>query len=324
MSQTFLLLWLATAGPHPACDVDLGGDPELVGAVRTRLDLALEDGVSCSPIAFTLEREGQAVVVTIVQAGRTADRRLASVDMASVLIESRLFMPVEASVGPKLGSAPASVIEPEPEPEPEAEPAPPRRVVRPIVENEVPYERVLLEEGPQYRIDSAGEVSITDDGSVWYGPSVETALSDGKWTAGAVLRYAQTFAAVGQGFFTEIQPMLGRDFTWSWGSFEPRVGFSIRWMRRSVSAPWLSPCGQITCPTTTGFEVQVPTTHSRSLGMTVGARATFVVDLSDEISVVASAGIGTAVAVREEFDEVANDTHRMAAGRFALGGRLRL
>jgi hypothetical protein len=224
---------------------------------------------------------------------------MADVEMASVLIESWAFVPYEARK--------------------------PRLVVRPIEpDGGTRQSRPAPEEGPWYLVTGLAEVAVANDGSVWYGPAVEGAVTDGAWTAGTLVRYARNDGATGDGFLVEIQQTLGRDFRLGRVAFEPRVGFSLRTMQRSGSATWISPCGRLSCLLPDGTEIQTPKTDDSSVQMSLGARTTLVVDVVDSVSVWASFGLATAVAGRVDRPNQSSREHELTLGRFGAGARFRL
>lgn len=347
------------------CDVTLLGDPLLVADIRVRMNLARDDRTRCEPVVVQVEDHPDGVAVLIARDGHRFERVVRDVDRATVLIESRVFVPEEA-LEPLAELTPRAFVPPPPpaarvEREAEAPRAPrvvfdPRTgaaiatvgadgIVRPSDERPAPSNvrrtvgarlKKLLESsattavapveerGAGFVVGASGELTIVDDGEAWAGPAVEAAVTDGRWSGGAVLRIAKR-PGNGVGTLLELSPTVGRDFVWPWVRLEPRATFGVRSIHETKSGSWVSPCAFQHCNFPGDLITGEPRGGYKRIDVMLGARLTAVFPVAGPFAVWTMAELATPLAsVVTPDDDETSGAFSATTGRIALGGRIQL
>ncbi len=367
MSLAFATLWLLTVPGAASCEVTLRGHQHLIADVVGRLDLERIAGTRCSSAVVHVAPDPDGVYVGVQQTGERFERVVPDVLQASLLIESRVLIPEEAALPTRVPIYPANhrprprrepiVLVSSVDPRVAAErlaPFAPFEVVPREKKRSKPAEvkrrRVALRKEPRQPrramqtytsplADAAGkerldlllaglaEATLSDDGNVWIGPAAEFSFSDGTWAGGVLARYGRSPSARLDGHLIEVEPSVGRDFSFAHQRlrFEPRLTLSVRSISASGVNTYLSTCGRPTCTFSPGESSSTTTEWAASsVAATLGVRAAIVYELVGPLALWTSAALSAPFAKRIEAAEGRSDVAFGFAGRFSAGARLQL
>ncbi len=109
-----LVLLGLVASATSTCDVTRLGDPLLVADIQVRMNLARDARTRCEPVTVHIEEDAGGVSVAVLRDGTRFERTVADVDRATVLIESRVFVPEEALAVLELVASEVKLDEPGP------------------------------------------------------------------------------------------------------------------------------------------------------------------------------------------------------------------